>query len=34
MAMVLNINIEEPVSKFINNPEKKYSFIGILKRFY
>ena len=38
MAMVLNINIEEPVSKFINNPEKEillYWYIKevLLKRF-
>ena len=38
MAMVLNINVEEPVSKFINNPEKEillYWYIKevLLKRF-
>ena len=38
MAMVLNINIEESVSKFINNPEKEillYWYIKevLLKRF-
>ena len=29
--MVLNINIEEPVSKFINNPEKEILFYWYIK---